>query len=476
MTVSRPAEDTPARPAPAAPAARPAADLHSGAPGAAPGGVYAQAYAHYLPAGGDYPLVSAPGAPVHPYPRFVRPRGGRAVAGVAAGLSAQFRLNVALVRVAFLLLSVLGGIGVAIYALLWVATPSAAGQAPEYPFPSVGGSSRGAAAPPGDLAAGATHRSRGWALVAFLAGLLSVMTLSSASGLVASMFFPFLVVGVGAMLAWQSYDRGLAAGNKKTSALFMSGGAMLVVIGIIIVVVNWEHQQALVSSILAVVITLMGVIGLGLPLWLRLWDSLLQERLVRAQEKQRAEIAARLHDSVLQTLALIQQRAQDPAAVARLARGQERQLRAWLFDAPAQADSLFVSLADAAGDVEDLYGIRVTVVTVGDDVPPQPLVEALTGATRESLVNVAKHAGVDSADLYVENFDGQVDIFIRDRGRGFDPEAVPADRQGVASSIRARVEAAGGTTRITSSPGRGTEIALSCPLPQATGDSAPAVG
>ncbi|APT84100.1 hypothetical protein CAQU_02335 [Corynebacterium aquilae DSM 44791] len=401
----------------------------------------------------------------------MRPRSGRAVAGVAAGLSAQFSINVAIVRVAFLVLVALGGMGVGVYALLWVSSPSVVGSVRPYPMtapfvgrrelPPVDSSHTGAAVE--DAAGGVPpERSRWWTVVALGAGAVSVVGLSSATSLAASVLLPFVIVGAGAVLAWQAYDRGAEGINSRTSVMFMGGGAALVLIGIVIVVLNWENQKALVSSILAVFVTLMGVVGLGLPLWLRLWDSLLGERLARAQEAQRAEIAARLHDSVLQTLALIQQRSDDSAAVARLARGQERQLRAWLFDEPAQADSLFVSLADAAGDVEDLYGIRVNVVTVGDDVPPQAKVEALTGAARESLVNVAKHAGVDKADLFVENFGGQVEIFIRDRGAGFDVDAVPEDRHGVAQSIRQRVESVGGGVRITSAPGRGCEVELTC--------------
>lgn len=404
--------------------------------------------------------MTAPDVPVvppRPYPRFVRPRAGRAIAGVAAGLSAQLRVNVTVVRVLFVLLALGGGLGVEVYGLLWISSPSSERAAPDFPLHRQAQDDMAgwdASAPAG--------RHRLWSAVALLAALLGIFRVSAQTSVALPLILPFLVVGAGAVLAWQAYDEGR---NSRTSAAFVGGGAGLVLIGIVIVVLNWDNQKALVSSIVAVLATLMGVVGLGLPLWLRLWDSLLEERLARAQETQRAEIAARLHDSVLQTLALIQQRTDDPAAVARLARGQERQLRAWLFDAPAEADSLFVSLADAAGEVEDLYGIRVDVVTVGDDVAPQATVEALVGATREALVNVAKHAEVDKADVFVESFGGQVDIFIRDRGVGFDEAAVADDRHGLAHSIRQRVEAAGGQVAVTSTPGRGTEVALSVELP-----------
>ncbi|HMT50080.1 MAG TPA: histidine kinase, partial [Dietzia sp.] len=183
---------------------------------------------------------------------------------------------------------------------------------------------------------------------------------------------------------------------------------------------------------------------------------------------ERADMAAHLHDSVLQTLALIQKRSDEPGQVLRLARRQERELRQWLFGAGSRMSSGATTVAGAveviAGDVEDAYGLRVDQVVVGGDGPVGEVGEAVLGAVREALVNVAKHAGVDTADVFVEN-DGRVlSAFVRDRGCGFDPEAVDGDRHGLARSIRHRVESRGGTVAVRSTLGRGTEIRIEMPL------------
>ena len=225
---------------------------------------------------------------------------------------------------------------------------------------------------------------------------------------------------------------------------------------------------ALRSSLLAVLVTLVGVVLLSIPVGLRLWRSLEEERAARIREAERSEIASHLHDSVLQTLALIQKRSDDPGQVLRLARRQERELRQWLFGAGSRMSSGATTVAGAveviAGDVEDAYGLRVDQVVVGGDGPVGEVGEAVLGAVREALVNVAKHAGVDTADVFVEN-DGRVlSAFVRDRGCGFDPEAVDGDRHGLARSIRHRVESRGGTVAVRSTLGRGTEIRIEMPL------------
>jgi signal transduction histidine kinase len=184
------------------------------------------------------------------------------------------------------------------------------------------------------------------------------------------------------------------------------------------------------------------------------------ERDARVRVEERADLAARVHDSVLQTLALIQ-REPDPRRVQTLARRQERELRAWLYpDREAAASgTLADAIETAAAEIEELHGVRVEVVRTGD-VPADERVRELVLAAREAMGNAAKHAGVDEVSVFVDAAPEQVAIYVRDRGAGFEPGAVPADRRGIAHSIRERMERVGGNATITSSPGEGTEVEL----------------
>jgi signal transduction histidine kinase len=176
-------------------------------------------------------------------------------------------------------------------------------------------------------------------------------------------------------------------------------------------------------------------------------------------------VAARVHDSVLQTLALIQRHAQEPRRVAAIARRQERELRGWLYgDRPLgdEAASLVAALSGAAADVEELYGVRIELASAGD-CHIDAAVGALVLAAREAITNAAKHAGVEEVDVYLEVTDDAVSAFVRDRGTGFDRASVPTVRGGLAESIERRLERVGGRARITSTPGQGTEVELSLP-------------
>jgi len=189
--------------------------------------------------------------------------------------------------------------------------------------------------------------------------------------------------------------------------------------------------------------------------------ALVEERAERRRSQERAETAAHLHDSVLQTLALLQRRSDDPVEVVALARRQERELRDWL-TGPTAARTLggfAEAVRAAAAEVERDHRVRVEVVVVGDR-PQDEAGAALVAAAREALVNAAHHAGVASVALYAEAGPESVSVFVRDRGRGFDPDAVPSDRRGLAESVRGRIERAGGTARIRSAPGAGTEVEL----------------
>ncbi len=209
----------------------------------------------------------------------------------------------------------------------------------------------------------------------------------------------------------------------------------------------------------AIVATTLGL--LVAPWFVRLGGNLAAERAARIREQERAEVAAHLHDSVLQTLALIQKRAGEPREVAALARRQERELRRWLFERPsgAGAESVRTALERAAAEVEELHGVPIEAVVVGDGRLDGRL-EALVGAAREAMTNAAKFAGSGRVDLYAEVSPERVEAFVRDRGVGFQPDAIPEDRRGVRDSIVGRVERHGGRVCIRSAAGEGTEVEL----------------
>lgn len=377
-----------------------------------------------------------------PYPVFRRQPDGRMLGGVATGLAAYFGWNLTIVRWVLVVLSGVGGLGLLVYAVLWMFTPLAAAAPKRQQF-------------------GAQPRQQ-YLLIA-LAAVLGVSALSFLTGFKLLPTVALLLGGTGVMAAWFAMDKGVAT-LRSRGGVIVAAGALLVLSGVIVLVVRWESTRALTSALAAVLLTLGGIGALAVPLWLRLWEALTTAQREEAAANERAEIASRLHDSVLQTLALIQKSADNPPEVRRLARGQERQLRNWLFSdsaKPLTAESIFAALELACGEVEDLYGVEMKLVTVGADVPMADRLLSLVMAAREAMVNAAKHAGVSSVDVYAESLAGTVEVFVRDRGVGFDPEAIPADRHGVRDSIRARVERAGGRVSIHSAPGRGTEVHVS---------------
>jgi signal transduction histidine kinase len=209
-------------------------------------------------------------------------------------------------------------------------------------------------------------------------------------------------------------------------------------------------------------VVVMVALGLILaPFLWRLGRNLAAERAERIRSEERAQMAAHLHDSVLQTLALVQRRADQPREVVALARAQERELRAWLYGRAGEreADSFAAAVEAIAAEIEAMHGIDVDVVTVGD-CPVAGDVLALLAATREAIVNAAKHSGADAVSVYVEVEPAKVGVSVRDRGKGFDPATVPDDRRGIADSIRARLQRHGGKATVTSAPGEGTEVEL----------------
>lgn len=379
--------------------------------------------------------------PERPYPQFVRARKNKTVAGVASGLSTHLNMDVLVIRLVLVGLSILGGFGLILYALLWVFTPQGEPAEPKqrYRVPTVFNVLL--------------------VLVAVVASGAIALDAESWSLVIA---VPMIVVIAGALMAWQAYDRMHHGGASTAVVVAIITGAVLVIGGITVAILMWD-TGGMGSSLVAVLLTLTGVVVLVGPVFTKLWEQVNTTHAEKAVAEHRAEVASHLHDSVLQTLTLIQKRAQDPEEVTRLARAQERQLRSWLFDPKDSETTTFEALERAAGEVEDMYGIHIAPVTVGEDRPLKEAENALVMAAREAMVNAAKHAQVDRVDVYAEHLGGTLSIFIRDRGVGFDPEAIPADRHGIKESIYERVEKLNGTVTISSAPKHGTEVILELP-------------
>jgi len=292
------------------------------------------------------------------------------------------------------------------------------------------------------------------------------------------LLFPAGAVVAGAVLAWSQLDEARRAGllkragaDRRAGALRLAAGLVLVVAGVILMVSGAFSWDVLLAGLVASAAVLAGVALVFAPWAVKYWRDLETERTGRIRERERAEIAAHLHDSVLQTLALIQNRAGSEQDVLRLARAQERELRRWLYaDDPPGAGQLSAHLAAAAAAVEDEYGYPVEVVAVGD-APLDAASDALVQAARAALTNAARHAP-GPVSVYLECTADRAEVFIRDRGNGFDPRDIPEDRLGVRESIVGRMKRHGGTAVIRSGP-EGTEVRLALPLTRPAADTAP---
>ena len=352
-------------------------------------------------------------------PRLRRAEHGSAVGGVCAGIARSLGVDPTLVRLTFALLAFAGGAGIVAYAGAWLAL------APEHgPTPS-------------------TRRR----LLGFVALAVAGAVALRGFGFSDSLIWPAVLCGAGIVLA-----------RGRSGAPLVAGLSLIAVAVVVFVDRNATdagRDAAFESS--AVAIALLLVLG---PWAWRLAAERDAERTARIRSQERAEMAARVHDSVLQTLALVQREAGDPKRVAALARRQERELRAWLYPGPqGKGASLGSAMAEAAAEVEELHGIPVELVRTGD-VPLDERVEALVLATREAMANAARHSGADEVSTFVDVGDDEIAVYVRDRGDGFDPDALPRDAHGIAESIRARMERAGGTAALSSTVGEGTEVEL----------------
>ena len=404
-----------------------------------------------------------------------RGRQDRIAGGVAAGLAARTGYDVTIVRLAFVLVIVVsgGGFGVAAYVVAWLLIPADGAD--------------------GNIASRARNDKRGIALAAGLGSLLGVVLLLASvfgAGWFGSVTWPLVVSVAGLVLIWRNCDtdeqatmRHLAEpllsltrdnGRSRIWARLAVAGLLLAV-GLYVLVSAHENITLLrpLGGLALVIAAIVVVFG---PWWLRIARDLVIERQARIRAEERADMAARVHDSVLQTLALIQKRAGEPQRVIQLARAQERELRSLLFDgrAPGSLDGEGLTLATGIGviqqEVEAQHGLAVEAVTVGDCEVDDDL-RALLGAAREATVNAAKWSGAEVVSLFAEVEPGGVSVFVRDRGRGFDPAAVPADRRGLAESVHARMVRRGGSATVRSAPGEGTEVSLT--MPRAAGERQP---
>lgn len=410
----------------------------------------------------------------------------RVVAGVCSGLARHLGWSVNLVRALMVLLALAGGAGLVLYAWLWVLVPTVdeaadkaqSGRNPRSVAQNFAAqlSNQNSEDPAGEGAPPAPSR---WLSAAVNREVLAGLALLAVAGAVIAqrfgadvnwqLLFPAGAIVAGAVLAWSQLDEARRAGllsragaDRRSGALRLGAGLLLVVAGVILMVSGAFSWDVLLAGLLASAAVLAGVVLVFAPWAVKYWRDLETERTGRIRERERAEIAAHLHDSVLQTLALIQNRAGSEQDVLRLARAQERELRRWLYaDDPRAPGQLSDSIAAVAAAVEDEYGYPVEVVTVGD-APLDAATEALTQASRAALINAAQHAG-GPVSVYVECTADRAEIFIRDRGTGFNPEAVPPDRLGVRESIVGRMRRNGGTAVIRSGP-EGTEVRLALPL------------
>jgi signal transduction histidine kinase len=405
------------------------------------------------------------------------PENGK-IAGVCAGLGKRLQVDPLLIRLGFVATTLASGIGLVLYVLAWILMPAE----------KAGGGTL--------LGTIQDHGRRGTVEVALGTGLLllSVLLAFRELGLPFSdvLIWPLTLVAAGGALIWHRSTGSpvavtgaaappraalTASSTAATPAAAATPGAesrpaviSRIGIGVTLVIaaaiVFLQITGALAAATDVALAALVVAIAFGVifaPWFVRLARSLTAERAERIRSQERAEVAAHLHDSVLQTLALVQRRADDPRAVAALARRQERELRTWLAGARVHGAGerwLAAELESAAQEVEEAHGVPIDVVAVGDAHLDRDG-EALVAAAREAMLNAAKFAGGGApVAVYAEASDDRLQVFVRDRGPGFDPSAVPADRRGVRESIVGRMERHGGRAEIHASPGGGTEVEL----------------
>lgn len=367
------------------------------------------------------------------------------IAGVAGGIADALGVRDGYVRAAFLTLATVWGLGAVIYLLVWIAT-----------YERVD-----------DVVPEMVESRRAVGLGIAFAGLLFLL------GALGMWPHPVVVLTAGALsfgtaaITDPSSPGPFAAlvspGVEKVSKVRLTVGALLLVGGIVMFSTALGQVFEFGTVFLAVFLTGLGILIAFGPWVRRLIADLGAERSERIRQEERAEVAAHLHDSVLQTLALIQ-RSDDPQRMAMLARHQESELRDWLYGSvPLDGvDQVSTALKQAASRVENDFQIPVDVVTVGDRAIDDRT-RALVAAATEAMVNAAKHSGAERMSLFMEVEGGNTEVYVTDQGSGFDLATVPDDRKGISESIRSRMEKAGGEAIIETHEAEGTEVVLRLP-------------
>jgi signal transduction histidine kinase len=374
------------------------------------------------------------------------------VTGLAGGIAETLGVAPVFVRSAFVVLAFAGGVGVLLYLIGWVLTLEAPPD--------------GAAEALHERVAAKNSRQRFALALMFLALLLLLRSAGLWFG--DSLVWPVALMVFGFALTWSLIDesrrtrwarRTFSNEDLRGTLIRLALGGVLMTIGLGLYLRSIDAVALVGGVVLAVLMTIAGL-GLILGPWVwRLITQLGEERRERIRSDERSEMAAHLHDSVLQTLALMQ-RTDDPHEVAMLARRQERELRSWLFGPPASdGEGLRAALEQLAARLEETHQIPVDVVAVGD-APLDERLRALVAAAGEAITNAALHSGCDHVSVFMEVSDGCVELFVSDQGCGFDPDSVPEGRRGIAESIVGRMRRQGGEAGISTEIGTGTEVHL----------------
>lgn len=404
------------------------------------------------------------GTPQRPYRRGVD---NAILGGVCGGLAIRLGVKERRVRIGFSLLALVSGLGLLLYVLLWLTL------------------ARGSEDTSIAQRLLRRHHEFHRVLIGVVALVAAILIVNASRRPHIGIFtWPVLLSLVGGVGVWRgaSIDERNHLAELFKSAPFIgvpsthSRKALLfrVLIGVVLIIVGLNSLQRIggvwgsaTPAVFGTLILLAGVLILLAPWWLATLNDLSGERRARVRIEERANIAAHLHDSVLQTLTLIERAANDETAVIRLARNQERELRQWLFDPDNKhsddKELNFSSLLHTLeNEIENDYGVKVELVVVGDTVANDDVV-ALVAAGREAAINAARWSGATSISIFAEVEPTAISLFVRDQGKGFDVDAVPDDRKGIALSIRQRVLQHGGTLTLKSTAGVGTDVELSLP-------------
>ncbi|MFE9885187.1 PspC domain-containing protein [Streptomyces scopuliridis] len=401
--------------------------------------------------------------------KLYRSADGRMLGGVARGLAGHLGLPVVWVRLVFLGLFFAQGLGALLYAVFWIVVPLGVGGTTAEPR------SLFETSPDGRRRLRKPDRGQIFALIALLIGAsVFVGNVNLGRSQADRYIWPTLLIGAGVVLVWRQADNARRArwtevGRRRRIFQLARGlaGVALVGLGLAVFMVVRGAAAQLGNVLTGAIAVVAGVALLAGPWLVRMTQDLSEERLMRIRAQERAEVAAHVHDSVLHTLTLIQRNADDGGEVRRLARAQERELRAWLYkpegtgkDEEDEPTTLAEAVKRTAAEVEDYHGVPIEVVVVGD-CPLDEKLAAQMQAAREAMVNAAKYGGEGGAVQVFAEVEGRtVFLSVRDRGPGFDLDGVPDDRMGVRESIIGRMQRNGGTARLRSVPGNGTEVEL----------------